>query len=220
MGSNYRDIVPDTYNTSNLIGPAEFDTRHAVVISYTYDLPFLKDQHSLAGKILGGWEINGTAQFQTGTPCGVGTNTDYARVGEYGSFGCGSEGQFWVLNGQPAILGGFAGPQGTGNKYFATTTSGGTPLYTPPALGTFNLQSGVRDTIYQPGFQNWNLGLFKKIAITETKGFEFRAEAYNFINHSNWAAPNLTPTSTQFGEVTSKATSNPRQLQLSLRLFF
>ncbi len=43
-GSNYRDIVPDTYNTSNLWGPSEFDTRHAAVMSYTYDLPFFKDR--------------------------------------------------------------------------------------------------------------------------------------------------------------------------------
>ena len=29
-GSNYRDIVPDTYNTSNLWGPSEYDERHIV----------------------------------------------------------------------------------------------------------------------------------------------------------------------------------------------
>ena len=32
----------------------------------------------MLGKTLGGWEISGTAQFQTGTPCGVGANNDYA----------------------------------------------------------------------------------------------------------------------------------------------
>ena len=227
LGSNYRDIVPDTYNTSNLWGPSDYDTRHAVVITYTYDLPFFRGQKSLPGKILGGWEINGLSQFQTGNPCGVGTNTDYAGVGEYGSFGSGnagcataSEGEFWVMNGQPTITGGFAGPQGTGPKYFATTTASGAPLFTPPAPGTFNLQYGVRNSIYTPGFQNWNLGLFKRFVVTEGRGFEFRAEAYNFINHSNLAAPNLTPTSSQFGEITSKSTSNPRQLQLSLRFYF
>src|ERR1035441_8605417 len=41
-GSNYRDIVPDTYNTSNMWGPSEFDTRHVVMINYIYDLPFFK----------------------------------------------------------------------------------------------------------------------------------------------------------------------------------
>ncbi|HEX4229613.1 MAG TPA: TonB-dependent receptor plug domain-containing protein [Bryobacteraceae bacterium] len=226
-GSNYRDIVPDSYNTSNLWGPSEFDTRNAFTAAYTYDIPIFRGQHGLAGSLLGGWELNGTIQAQTGTPCGIGSNNDYADVGEYGSFGCGNEGQFWVLNGGTVpIIGGFAGPQGTGSKYFATTTSNGTPLFTVPTTGTFNLQTGVRDEIYGPGFQNWNLGLFKKFAINERTGFEFRAEAYNFINHSNWAAIgatgglNLNPTSSQFGEVTNKSTTNPRQLQLSLRYFF
>ncbi len=124
------------------------------------------------------------------------------------------------MNGQPTILGGFAGPQGTAGKYFATTTASGAPLFTQPAAGTFNLQSGVCHSVYAPRFKNWNLGLFKKFAITETNGLEFRSEAYNFINHSNWAGPNLTPTSTLFGEITSKSATNPRQLQLSLRFFF
>jgi hypothetical protein len=114
-------------------------------------------------KALGGWSIAGTAQFQTGTPCGVGTNNDYAGVGEYGSFGCGSEGQFWVLNG-PAVIntGAFAGPTGNASsvKYFTVNA-------TAPPTGTFNLQRGVRDSIYGPGFQDWNLSLFKTFAINE-----------------------------------------------------
>jgi hypothetical protein len=220
-GSNYRDIVPNTYNTANLWGPSDFDTRNALVISYTYDLPFFREQRTLAGELLGGWEINGTIQAQSGTPCGIGSNNDYAGVGEYGSFSnCTNQGQFWVVNGDISTPGNFAGSNGGGGTYFATTTASGQKLFTPPAAGTFNNQMGIRDEIYGPGFQNWNLGLFKKLLIAEQTGFEFRAQAYNFINHSNWAAPNFNPTSAQFGQVTSKSQSNPRQLQLSLRFFF
>ena len=58
-GSNYRDIVPDTYNTSNLWGPSEYDTRHIAIINYQYHLPFFKNQTTLAGKLIGGWDIVG-----------------------------------------------------------------------------------------------------------------------------------------------------------------
>ena len=218
--SNYRDIVPDTYNTSNLWGPSEYDSRHAVVINYLYALPFFANQNTFTGKLFGGWQLSGSTQFQTGQPCGIGTNNDYAGVGEVGSFGCGSQGQFWVQNGTPNILKKFAGYPGQTGKYFATTNPDGTPIYTAPPLGTFNLQKGVRNAIYQPGFQNWNLSFKKKFPINERVGFEFSADAYNFINHPNWAAPNLNPTSGQFGEVTSKTTSNPRNLQVALRLLF
>ncbi|MBV8550958.1 MAG: carboxypeptidase regulatory-like domain-containing protein [Acidobacteriaceae bacterium] len=212
--SNYRDIVPDTYNTSNLWGPSEYDSRQMAVITYTYVLPFFKNQSNLSGKLLGGWSITGIAQFQTGTPCGIGTNNDYAGVGEFGSFGCGSQGQYWVLNGTPTVTGGFAGPTGNASsaKYFTANV-------TPPPAGSFNLQQGVRDSVYGPGFQNWNLGLFKTFQVNERSGFEFRAEAFDFINHPNWNTPNFNPTSSQFGEVTSK-TNLARNLQLSLRYNF
>jgi hypothetical protein len=214
-GSNYRDIVPDTYNTSNLWGPSEYDTRHIFVVSYIYDLPFFRDRTNLRGKLLGGWEISGASQFQTGTPCGIGTNNDFAGVGEFGSFGCGSQGQFWVLNGTPTIsTGAFAGPVTTSSspRYFTANA-------TQPAAGTFNLQSGVRDAVYQPGLQDWNIGLLKDFQLNERSGFQFRAEAYDFINHANLSGPNLNPTSSQFGMITSK-TGLARNLQLSLRFHF
>ncbi len=214
-GSNYRDIVPDTYNTSNLWAPSEYDTRHIVIVNYLYDLPFFKNSNDLKGKLLGGWELAGAMQFQTGTPCGIGTNNDFAGVGEFGSFGCGSEGQFWNLNGPVSInTGAFAGP----------VTNSGSPTYftanvSQPAAGTFNLQQGVRDSVYQPGIQDWNMSLFKKFAINERAGFQFRAEAYDFINHANLNGPNLNPTSSQFGMITSKSGLG-RQLQLSVRFYF
>ena len=58
----------------------------------------------------------------------------------------------------------------------------------------------------------------KTFPITEKTGFEFKVDAYNFINHPNWAGPSLNPTAGTFGEVTSKTTSNPRQLQAGLDL--
>ena len=141
-GSNYRDIVPDTYNVTNLWGPSEYDARNALVINYLYALPFFRNQNTITGKIIGGWQLSGSSQFQTGQPCGVGTNNDYAGVGEVGSFGCGtntSEGQFWVKNGSPHILKKFSGyPGQQGNKYFSTTNPDGSPIFT---AGCGHLQS-------------------------------------------------------------------------------
>jgi Carboxypeptidase regulatory-like domain/TonB-dependent Receptor Plug Domain len=217
--SNYRDIVPDTYDVSNLYGPSEYDARHMLVINYIWALPFFTNQNNLTGKLLGGWRLGGVAQFQTGAPCGIGTSIDYAGVGEYGSFGCGSEGEFWTMNGKPKILHNFAGYGGT-SQYFSTANADGTKIFTAPTLGTFNHQQGVRDSIYQPGYQDWNLSLKKKFAITERTNAEFTTESYNFINHPNWAGPNLSPTSGSFGQVTSKSASNPRNLQVGLHIMF
>jgi hypothetical protein len=212
--SSYSDIVPDVYNTSNLWGPSTFDVRQAFVATFTYDLPFLRGQQQLVGKVLGGWRLSGTAQYLSGSPGSVyTTNTDYAGTGVAGLP------QFWVLNGKPRYPRQFSSSSSSSATYLSTTTSSGAPLFTPPAQGTFNLQQGIRDAIYGPGYEDWNAGLFKQFAITERNEFEFRAEAYDVFNHPNWSSPGITPGTSSFGKVTSK-TALSRQLQLSLRYSF
>jgi Carboxypeptidase regulatory-like domain/TonB-dependent Receptor Plug Domain len=227
-GSNQRDVVPDTYDTRMLWGPSEFDARHMLVFNYLYELPFFKNPAALTGKLLGGWQISGVTQFQTGLPCSVAGATDYAGVGLDSNFGCGVNGQYWVVNGDPKIIGTF-GPKG---QWFATTNPDGSPIFTKPTPGTFNTQR-VRNLIYQPGYQNWNLGLFKNFPIDEQRGFQFRAEAFNFINHPNWCGGSgcngttnigLNPANLNtFGKVLTKGGGvggGERNLQLSLRFYF
>jgi predicted heme/steroid binding protein len=227
-GSNQRDVVPDTYDTSMLWAPSEFDARHILVFNYLYDLPFFKNHNTLPGKLLGGWQISGLTQFQTGLPCSVAGPADYAGVGLDANFGCGVNGQYWVVNGDPKIIGTF----GANGQWFATTNPDGSPIFTKPTPGTFNKQR-VRNLIYQPGFQNWNLGLFKAFPVTERFGFQFRAEAFNFVNHPNWCGGSgcsgttnigLNPTNLNtFGKVLTKGGGvggGERNLQLSLRFSF
>jgi hypothetical protein len=239
-GSNQRDVVPGTYDTSTLWGPSEFDARHILVINYLYQLPFLRNRSGFVGKALGGWQISGITQFQTGLPCSVAGANDYAGVGLDSNFGCGVNGQYWVKFGDPKIIGTF-GPNG---QWFQTclvsvpagqtcpdgsAAFGGNDqrIFRPPTAGTFNTQR-VRNIIYQPGFQNWNLGLFKAIPVNERVRFQFRAEAFNVWNHPNWCGSSgcsgttnigLNPTNTgTFGKVLTKGSE--RNMQLSLRLEF
>jgi hypothetical protein len=221
-GSNQRDVVPDTYDTSWLWGPSEFDAHHIFVLNYLYPLPFFRQQSGFVGKVLGGWQISGIAQYQTGLPCSVASANDFAGVGLDSTFSCGVNGQYWVVNGNPKIIGTF----GTTGQWFATTNPDGTPIFTKPTAGTFNTQH-VRNMIFQPGFENWNMGLFKKINVTERVDLQFRAEAFNVWNHPNWCGASgcsggtnigLNPTSSTFGKVTTKGSE--RNLQLSLRAEF
>src|SRR5712664_2796132 len=244
-GSSQRDIVPDTYYTRNLWAPSDYDTRHVMTINYLYEFPFFRSQHNLAGKVLGGWQVSGITQFQTGQPCGIAVNNDYAGAGQDGAmdnntiglpYGGSSNcpgGQYWVVNGDPRLIKTF-GPNG---QWFATclvsmpagqTCPDGTKafngdderIFRPPTKGQFNLQKGVRGLIYRPGLQNWNIGLYKKFPINERSGFQFRAEAFNAFNHPNWSSPGMNPNATgTFGKVVGK-TDDVRNLQLSLRFYF
>ena len=57
-----------------------------------------------------------------------------------------------------------------------------------PAAGKFgNL---TRNTLRNPGDQQWDLAIFKNFALGGTQKLQFRAEMFNFINHPNLSGPN------------------------------
>ena len=228
-GSNQRDIIPDTYFAHNLWGPAEFDDRHIFIFNFLYELPVFR-ANNFAGKILGGWRISGLVQYQSGLPTSIGRGTDYVGVGLDGSL-AGGIGQYWNYTGSgldyQKTMAHNSGNSDQNWWIYPFNESGCDPVgtgctlkWTQPAKGVFNHQDGIRDMIYNPGFENYNLGLFKKFAIRETMGFQFRAEAFNALNHPNWNGVGTDPTNrTSFLKITGK-NNDVRNLQLSLRFYF
>jgi hypothetical protein len=226
-GSAQRDIIPDTYFAGNLWGQSDFDVRHIFIANYIYELPFFRNQHGFTNKALGGWQLSGIVQLQTGTPSSVAVGTDYVGVGQDGSLSGG--GQFWSHTLIPdvthqAALNSSADP----NFWFQVCSTAvasvsacpaGSAIFAQPTKGTFVHQDNVRNLVHNPGFENWNVGLFKKFAVTEKTGFQFRAEAFNVLNHPNWGGAQFNPTNAAFGKVTGK-TGDVRNMQLSLRFQF
>ncbi|MEO5935760.1 MAG: carboxypeptidase regulatory-like domain-containing protein, partial [Terriglobales bacterium] len=45
-----------------------FDTPHRATVNFSYELPFLKSQRGVIGRILGGWQVSGTGIFSSGNP--------------------------------------------------------------------------------------------------------------------------------------------------------
>ncbi len=70
-----------------------------------------------------------------------------------------------------------------------------------------------------PGINNLDLSLSKKVKFTEAVQLQIRADAFDALNHPNWGSPNLSPTSSAFGKITSQA-NLPRTMQLGMRLTF
>ncbi|MGH9852699.1 MAG: TonB-dependent receptor, partial [Blastocatellia bacterium] len=187
-----------------------------------------RDKSTLAGKLLGGWTVSAISQFQTGTPVTIATGDDFAGVGP------GSGAQFWIVNGDPTLGSGdkkFSLGASDQNYWFRISQSGATCnpanaanrrdpatcLFTEPGAGTFSTRQS-RGILYNPGFQNHNLTLVKEFFITESHRIQFRAEAYNWLNHPNWNGADTNPRSSTFGKVTSKGGN--RELQFALRYQF
>ncbi len=218
-GSGQRDILPNAFDASALWGPSDFDTRHVAVINFIYELPFFKSAQGMQKTILGGWQVSGVTQFQTGTPGSVATGDDFAGVGT------GSGSQLWQLNGSVKVNGQFTNPgEGISTSYITIPrdASGRQQLYSQPTAGTF-VKDRLRNIMYGPGFQNWNLSLFKNFKIQERVNIQLRADGYNFVNHPNWGGStggglDRNPNSGTFGQVTAKG--GERNMQFGLRIGF
>ncbi|MBI2688951.1 MAG: TonB-dependent receptor [Acidobacteria bacterium] len=66
---------------------------------------------------------------------------------------------------------------------------------------------------------NIDFSIIKAIPIVERVNLQFRTEAFNLFNHAIFNGPDLGPTSTNFGRITSQS-NLPRTIQLALRLTF
>ncbi|CAN5324762.1 hypothetical protein BH20ACI1_BH20ACI1_15310 [soil metagenome] len=53
---------------STEFGPSDFDVRHFITLSYLWDVPFFRNKNTLAGKLLGGWQLSGIMTRHTGFP--------------------------------------------------------------------------------------------------------------------------------------------------------
>lgn len=70
------------------------------------------------------------------------------------------------------------------------------------------------------GINNFDLSFFKNFAVKERYKAQFRMEAYNALNHVQFAGPNTTPTSTAFGTISGEKGHGQRQLTFALKLLF
>ncbi len=209
-----RDRIYDNYDDTNFWGPSDYDIRQSLVTNFVWQLPFFKTS-GLARSVLGGWTLSGVVQFQTGQPRTISRNVDYAGIGEASE-------QPWEVSRNPRLSKGDRGfSEGAGNDdvyFFDTNQSTGETIWSAPAAGTFATTQRRNQYIRDPGFQNWNLGIFKDFAITERQKISFRGEFFNLPNHPNLGDVQLNPVNSQFGRVTSKDSN--RNVQLSLRYSF
>lgn len=211
--SGRRDRMFNPFDDRNFWGKSAFDSRHVAVINFIYELPFLRNRQDFASTLLGGWQVTGVVQFQTGQPVSVGTTDDFAGIGRVDT-------QLWNVSGDPFLPRGQRAfsESAADNNFWFRVRDGNTPLFTQPAPGTYANQNRNSLRVHQPGFQDWNLAGFKEFKLTERQAITFRAEFFNFPNHPNWGGVNTNPRSATFGKVTSKGGN--RNVQLSLRYSF
>jgi hypothetical protein len=192
-----------------------FDVRHKFVSNALWNLPIGKggvilNKDSMAGKLLGGWQVNMILTLQTGLPFSVSAVDNSATGSSHASRA--------NIVGDP-----YAGRTTNHSQYAGGNAPGyflNAAAFATPAIGTFG--NSAPRAFYGPGMQNVDLSLFKTFEIHEQWRVEFRAESFNAFNHAVFSNPGSSITSSSiasFGRITSTVT-DPREYQFALKLYF
>ena len=77
----------------------------------------------------------------------------------------------------------------------------------------------ARNVARGPSLFSMDLGLHKDLRIGGRRRMQFRLEAFNVLNRTNFSSPNSNRSNANFGTITSLAIA-PRQVQLGVKVDF
>jgi hypothetical protein len=236
--------LQNQYDFQSNYGPSAWDQKFRSVTSGLYSLPFGHGQHwlnsgsPLIDDTIGGWQASTIVTFQSGRPVNTSTTDSLASY-------TGASDRAFVVPGVSATA------KTDGNTGLATHTPRNwfnTAAYrsNDPANGAnytsdtasgyvYNYGTAGFDSIRGPGLQDVDFGLIKHVRVNDRNSIEFRADAFNILNHPNFTNPSaayggavgsgITPGTTSVitstvNSTVPTATGGPRQLQLALRYSF
>lgn len=171
----------------------EFDRPQRFTLGGVFELPFGSGQKwvrsGIPAKLVGGWQLNVLQTFQSGEPIVLGNV---------------------VSTGADPLL-----PSSNRNRlnWFNRDAFTNLPAFTLRSV-PFRISRLKADAI-----DNWDLSLIKDTAIYEQFKLQFRFEAFNAFNRTQFGLPNVSPSSSSYGQITSQA-NVPRSLQMALKIIF
>lgn len=155
---------------------SDYDLRHSLDASYVWDLPFKYGERHLLNHAVGGWQVSGTFFYRTGFPFSVVDGTSMLN--------------FLGNNMQSLTI--LAQPNGTVPKQCGAAAVN-TPCFSAsnffPAGAATTFGTVPRNSFRGPGYFNTDLSLRKTFRLSERFGFLLGANAFNILNHVNFANP-------------------------------
>jgi len=208
IGGESRPMLPVTIGDQASIdaalarekGDALFDARHRFVLSFGYELPRLDDRNAVTRLTLGGWQVNGIVQGQTGFPL---TAIEPNNV------------SLTSLTNRPNMT---CDPNDnaphTVAQYFNTNCFQRLTL----AANAGQIGNEARDVIRGPGFARTDLSFFKNFAVASSQQIQIRVEFFNLFNQERFGQPGNQIGSPTFGVITTA--DDGRIVQLGIKYTF
>ena len=175
-------------------GSSDYDLRHNFTAAYIWELPFKSDRR-LVDAAIGGWEVSGTI-FAHSLAFAFSVVDGNEALNLYDSNGAPDLGIYFAkVLAQPA------------KTIARTCTSTTTPCWktldfaTSTGFGTI-----ARNSFRGPGYFNTDFSIRKNFRLTDRINFQLGANAYNILNHPNFANPSNDLSSSNLGVITSTVT--------------
>ena len=185
---------------------AGYDATHKVSIVGLWELPFFREGSGIAPKVLGGWQLAGSAILQSGSPINIVNNASYPS-GDFNADGSGGD--------RPNAPASTVKQGGWSKDEYLAGIFKAADFPRPVAGQNGNL---TRNAFRGPGYVDVSLSLSKKFRVQQKWSGELRLDAFNALNRVNLADPTTDLSSTNFGRVTSQLA--PRAFQVGARLRF
>src|SRR2546422_3727390 len=184
---------------------ASYDIPHRLVLSVLYEIPYGRGRSFGASApaaldaLIGGWQINGIVSVQSGTSL---TITASNTAGLFNPVTRPN----W--NGQDPRLDGDRNDRL--QRWFDTSA------FSQPAAFTFGNAGATFPLLRTDSVRNVDLSLFKHFTLSGRARLQARVEVFNALNRVQFAAPNVSVTSSSFGVVSAQG-NTPRQMQFGLK---
>jgi hypothetical protein len=184
--------------------PSDTARPHRFTATGIYELPFGKGrkflQRGILNHALGGFQIAVTFEFQPGPLLAWG-NLFYN--GDINNF------EAEAKSGNQTL-----------DQWFNTGIKVERVSSNQPAAYQVRVFPRYFNGLRADGLTQWNANLVREFKVHERFRFQIRADALNLQNRSQMAGPDLSPTSTNFGRITSQTSSLNRFYQVQARLNF
>jgi hypothetical protein len=208
QASSLSDIV-NPFNFGATRALSAFDLKHNLVVTYEYQLPLERLSSHVKG-LTQGWTLSGITRVSSGFLVTISEEGDNSLMGSQPN----------GVNNHSLDLPDFTlGPlklnsnPRNGQPYFDTS------LFAANAPGTPGDAS--RRFFYGPPMFNTDMALLRSFRLSESKALQFRLEAFNIFNHTQFFGPasvNGDFSSSLFGQVVKAMP--PRLMQAALKYTF
>jgi Carboxypeptidase regulatory-like domain len=207
-----------------------FDHTYHFTTGATYELPFGRGKtydfggSRLWDQVLGGYVMNGIYQFQSGAPVYFSGDIPLQPGETLRDIKVQPRNTSPVGSGTPALVNApavFVTGSGSSCTVSASQPCDGTAFFNGQYSDHYRTLPQTMSWVRQDGYNNLDASILKNFKFTEADYFQLRFETFNTLNHPIFSAPNLTPTTSNFGYITAvTSNSQTRQVQLGGRIVF